>query len=202
MGWNGNTYVKYNNRKIVLYLSKCTYSSYFEVFILSVHIWMLTHVRSVQHSVWAKHLVYCPVTFVQIVEKWLTAAHIMALSVFFHKCFQCNIMNLRRPRQKATWTREPVDRERHVYSYSSVNIRTSCCAAPQPAAESLFGLSQVWFCRSPPATEQSRGCSPPNEEISTEQKQVIMSSLQGGSWPEYHSQVLCVTVKHWMLYTF
>lgn len=54
---------------------------------------------------------------------------------------------------------------RGTFTASAVqNIRTSCCAARQPAAESLFGLSSIWFCRSPPATEERHGYSPPEME--------------------------------------
>ena len=55
--------------------------------------------------------------------------------------------------------------ERHIYSWSGVwAIRTSCCAARQSAAETLFGLSWVGPCHSPPATGGSRRRSPPERE--------------------------------------
>lgn len=45
---------------------------------------------------------------------------------------------------------------------SSGSIRTSCCAARRPAAESLCGWSRVRSCCWPRATGESRGCSPPD----------------------------------------
>lgn len=64
--------------------------------------------------------------------------------------------------------------------YSSRNIRTCCCAAWRPAAEILFGLSWVLFCRSPPATEETHGCSPSKRENTTDQ----IYLLKVESWPD------------------
>lgn len=133
----------------------------FEYVCNSAPLKFLTHTKAdTQHSVWAKHAFLLSFDICANCWKWIHSSMTPCLygalfSVFFlHKCFQNESMSARGHMNR------PSD--------SSVNIRTSCCAARRPAAESLFGLSRVWFCRSPPPTEESRGYWAPIREIITE----------------------------------
>ena len=76
--------------------------------------------------------------------------------------YKCICVSLNK---RARWQAENNLRmQRHIFGYSGAKVRTSCCAALQPASVSVFGLSPVWFCCSPPATEDHCGCSPPERQ--------------------------------------
>lgn len=91
----------------------------------------------------ACRLFYCPLAFVQIIA----ASHnvLRALGIFLHLFFLSEVLLVQQNERLCQW-------KGHANRQNFSSVRTSCCAAPQPVEESLFGWPWVWFCRSAPAT--------------------------------------------------